>query len=123
MPRSPVKRPSSNIDLSRVLRDVDDLPPILSSDSLFGNDQPLEIDKTVDYDLWTGPAPRRDLMRKQLHYDWHWDSVTGNGDLGNQGIHQVDQARWAIGVRIASALATFGSSPTRSICRFGGQLS
>lgn len=44
MPRSPVKRPSSNVDLSQVLRDVDDLPPILSSDSLFGNDQPLEIE-------------------------------------------------------------------------------
>ena len=44
MPRSPVKRPSSKVDLSRVLRDADDLPPIISSESLFGNDQPLEVE-------------------------------------------------------------------------------
>ena len=32
------------------------------------------------------------------HYDWHWDFNTGNGDLGNQGIHQMDVCRWALGV-------------------------
>ncbi len=36
-------------------------------------------------------------MRKNLHYDWHWVSATGNGDLGNQGIHQMDMCRWALG--------------------------
>ena len=36
-------------------------------------------------------------MRKRLHYDWHWVWPTGNGDLGNQGIHQMDLARWALG--------------------------
>lgn len=51
----------------------------------------------IDYDLWTGPAPKKDLHRKQLHYDWHWDFDTGNGDVGNQGIHQMDLARWALG--------------------------
>ncbi|MGI9473224.1 MAG: tRNA (guanosine(46)-N7)-methyltransferase TrmB [Rubripirellula sp.] len=44
MPRSPIKRPPASLDLSKVLRDVDDLPPILSSQSLFGNDAPLEIE-------------------------------------------------------------------------------
>jgi hypothetical protein len=37
-------------------------------------------------------------MRKRLHYDWHWVWPTGNGDLGNQGIHQMDISRWALGV-------------------------
>jgi predicted dehydrogenase len=37
-------------------------------------------------------------MRKRLHYDWHWVWPTGNGDLGNQGVHQVDIARWILGV-------------------------
>jgi len=37
------------------------------------------------------------LWRKRLHYDWHWVWPTGNGDLGNQGVHQVDMARWALG--------------------------
>jgi predicted dehydrogenase len=52
---------------------------------------------TCDYDLWTGPAEKRPLMRKELHYDWHWDFNTGNGDIGNQGVHQMDIARWGLG--------------------------
>ena len=58
-------------------------------------DQPLPA--PVDYDLWTGPAPLKPLHRRNLHYDWHWDFDTGNGDVGNQGIHQMDLARWALG--------------------------
>jgi hypothetical protein len=52
--------------------------------------------KTLDYDLWTGPAPILPLMRKSLHYDWHWIWAYGNGDLGNQGIHEMDKARWGL---------------------------
>lgn len=52
--------------------------------------------RNVDYDLWTGPAPLKPLSRENLHYDWHWVHDTGNGDLGNQGIHQMDIARWAL---------------------------
>ncbi len=52
---------------------------------------------SVDYDLWCGPAPKEPLMRTKLHYDWHWVWPTGCGDLGNQGIHQMDLARWALG--------------------------
>ncbi len=58
---------------------------------------PQPIPKTVDYDLFTGPAPMDPLMRHQLHYDWHWQWVTGNGDIGNQGIHEIDMCRWALG--------------------------
>ena len=58
---------------------------------------PQTVPETIDYDLWLGPAARTPLMRKQLHYDWHWDFQTGNGDLGNQGIHQMDICRWALG--------------------------
>ena len=52
---------------------------------------------TVDYDRWLGPVSYRALDRPRLHYDWHWNLHTGNGDLGNQGIHQMDIARWALG--------------------------
>lgn len=51
----------------------------------------------IDRDLWFGPAPIKPLKRKKLHYDWHWVWDTGNGDLGNQGIHQMDIARWFMG--------------------------
>jgi predicted dehydrogenase len=52
---------------------------------------------TVDYDLWCGPAPKAPLMRKQLHYEWHWFWATGNGEMGNNGIHVIDISRWALG--------------------------
>lgn len=59
--------------------------------------KPQPIPKSIDYDLWCGPAPKKPLMRQKLHYDWHWIWDYGNGDLGNQGIHQMDVARWALG--------------------------
>jgi predicted dehydrogenase len=58
---------------------------------------PQKISDTIDYDLWCGPAPKDDLRRAKLHYDWHWQWNYGNGDLGNQGIHQMDISRWFLG--------------------------
>lgn len=52
----------------------------------------------ADYDLWCGPAPNNPPRRKKLHYDWHWFWDYGNGDLGNQGVHQIDIARWGLGL-------------------------
>lgn len=60
-------------------------------------DGPQPVPKHIDFDVWTGPAPLKPLMRDRLHYDWHWVRDTGNGDLGNQGIHQMDIARWVLG--------------------------
>jgi len=57
----------------------------------------LSLPETVDYDLWCGPAPKTSLIRKQLHYEWHWFWATGNGEMGNNGIHVIDIARWALG--------------------------
>jgi predicted dehydrogenase len=51
----------------------------------------------VDYDLWTGPAPKRPFNRNHFHYNWHWHWAYGNGDTGNQGPHQFDIARWGLG--------------------------
>jgi len=47
--------------------------------------------------LWIGPAPKVPIIRKKFHYDWHWQWAYGNGDLGNQGIHEMDKARWGLG--------------------------
>ena len=58
---------------------------------------PQPIPAGVDYDLFCGPAPLEPLRRKQLHYDWHWVWATGNGDIGNQGIHEMDMCRWMLG--------------------------
>ena len=52
---------------------------------------------TVDYKLWSAPRPAMPLMRTKLHYDWHWQWPYGCGDIGNQGPHEYDVARWALG--------------------------
>jgi predicted dehydrogenase len=59
-------------------------------------DAPTPVPHTVDYDLWCGPSPKTPLLRKQLHYEWHWFWATGNGEIGNNGIHVVDVCRWAL---------------------------
>jgi predicted dehydrogenase len=58
---------------------------------------------TMDYDLWCGPAPLKMPRRNNpndkfgpVHYNWHWIWDTGNGDLGNQGVHEMDKARWGL---------------------------
>jgi len=62
----------------------------------------------VDYDLWTGPAPMREFTANRFHYNWHWFWDTGNGDLGNQGIHEVDIARWGLGVTHPTKVSAIG---------------
>ena len=62
----------------------------------------------VDYDLWTGPAPPHDFTRNRFHYNWHWFWNYGNGDLGNQGTHQVDVAQWGLGVGFPNKVSAIG---------------
>ncbi|HEV2969458.1 MAG TPA: Gfo/Idh/MocA family oxidoreductase [Pirellulales bacterium] len=67
------------------------------------------IPPEVDYDLWSGPAPIKPLTRPKFHYDWHWQWDYGNGDIGNQGIHQMDIARWGLGEKsLSSSILTYG---------------
>lgn len=51
----------------------------------------------VDYTLWSAPRAPKPFSREQFHYDWHWQWAYGNGDIGNQGPHQLDVGRWALG--------------------------
>jgi predicted dehydrogenase len=48
------------------------------------------------FDLWLGPAPAQPYHANLVHYNWHWFWDFGNGDIGNQGVHEIDVARWAI---------------------------
>ncbi len=62
----------------------------------------------VHYDLWLGPAPKRPFTRNRFHYNWHWHWDYGHGDLGNQGIHEVDIARWGLGVTYPTKVTALG---------------
>ena len=61
---------------------------------------PQPVPKSVDYDLWTGPAPLGPLRRRRLHYDWHWVWPTGTGEIGNNGIYPLDACRLALGQNV-----------------------
>lgn len=69
-----------------------------------------EIPEGVNYDIWCGPAEMESpLGRVRFHYDWHWFYAYGNGDMGNQGIHQMDVARWYLGeAKIAPRTMSIG---------------
>jgi predicted dehydrogenase len=70
---------------------------------------PVEpVPEGVHYDLWTGPAPLHEFTRNRFHYNWHWLWDYGNGDIGNQGIHQMDVARWGLGVGFPNKVSAIG---------------
>lgn len=62
----------------------------------------------VYYDLWTGPAPRRPFSKNRFHYNWHWNWDYGNGDIGNQGVHEMDIARWGLDVKLPVRISATG---------------
>jgi predicted dehydrogenase len=62
----------------------------------------------VHYDMWIGPAPVRPFTKNRFHYNWHWIWDFGNGDLGNQGIHEMDNARWGLDVTYPTKVTAMG---------------
>src|SRR5262245_32023932 len=71
-------------------------------------DGPQSVPEGVNYDLWVGPAPMKPLMRKQLHYQWHWFWDYGGGELANNGIHMLDIARRGVDVHYPKSVASGG---------------
>ena len=59
--------------------------------------EPQPVPEQIDYNLWAGPAPMTPVMRKQFHYDWHWQWNWGDGEMGNWGIHYIDDFRHILG--------------------------
>jgi predicted dehydrogenase len=73
-----------------------------------GHAAPEAVPPGVHYDLWTGPAPMKPFTRNRFHYNWHWIWDTGNGEVGNQAIHEIDIARWGLGVRFPVCVSAMG---------------
>ena len=74
-----------------------------------GHASPEPVPPGVHYDLWTGPAPMKPFTRNRFHYNWHWIWDTGNGEAGNQAIHEIDIARWGLGVRFPVMVSAMGA--------------
>ncbi len=71
---------------------------ILQKRPAIGPGKPAEVPPGVDYAMWQGPALDRPFMSNRFHYNWHWFWNWGTGELGNNGIHGLDVARWGLGV-------------------------
>jgi predicted dehydrogenase len=75
-----------------------------------GKAMPSAVPAGIDYDLWLGPAEYVPYQKNRFHYHWHWWHNFGTGDIGNDGTHEIDYARWGLGVEglPASAAAVGG---------------
>lgn len=62
----------------------------------------------IDWDMFLGPAPMRPFTKNRFKYNWHWFWDTGNGDIGNQGVHEMDLARWGLGVTWPKSVVSSG---------------
>lgn len=66
--------------------------------SNIGKSSPSQAPEHVDYDSWIGPAEYMPYQSNRFHYSWHWWHNFGTGDIGNDGAHEIDIARWGLGV-------------------------
>lgn len=74
-----------------------------------GKEQPSDPPSGFDYDTWIGPAPMVPFQKNRHHYTWHWWYDFGTGDAGNDGVHELDIARWGLGVDTQpSRVSAFG---------------
>jgi len=62
----------------------------------------------LNWDMWVGPAPVTQFSRKYHPYNWHWHWAFGNGDLGNQGVHELDMSLWGLGEQMPSEVTAMG---------------
>lgn len=73
-----------------------------------GNHPNEPVPPGLDYELWTGPAQMRPFTRNLVHYNWHWHWDYGNGDVGNQGIHETDLCMWGLDVGLPEKITSMG---------------
>lgn len=73
-----------------------------------GNGKPIPVPEWLDWDLWQGPAPREAFTDNKVHYKWHWFFKWGTGELLNNGTHEIDMCRWALGVDHPARVSSIG---------------
>jgi predicted dehydrogenase len=73
-----------------------------------GRGRVTEVPEGLNFDLWQGPVPRRPFKDNVVHYNWHWLWHWGNGELGNNGVHALDLARWGLGVDYPTGVTAGG---------------
>src|SRR5947207_3210230 len=82
-----------------------------------GHGKPVAVPANLDYELWQGPAPRTPYRDNVIHYNWHWFRRWGTGEICNNGTHEIDVARWALGVDHPVRVTSAGSQPTEEVAK------
>lgn len=77
-----------------------------------GKGNKIDVPKTLDWELWQGPAPRKEYKDNIHPYNWHWFRNWGTGEMHNNGTHEVDICRWALGVDLPESVTSFGGKYT-----------
>lgn len=73
-----------------------------------GTGKKVAVPSWLNWDLFQGPAPREDFRDNIVHYNWHWFQTWGTGEISNNGLHEMDVARWALGVDIPTEVTSSG---------------
>lgn len=77
-----------------------------------GKGNKISVPNTLDWGLWQGPAPKEDYRNNVHPYNWHWFRTWGTGEIHNNGTHEIDICRWALGVDLPSTVTSFGGKYT-----------
>jgi len=73
-----------------------------------GKGKVAPVPSNLDYELWQGPAPRTPYRDNVIHYNWHWFTRWGTGEICNNGTHEIDVARWFLGVDYPTGVSSVG---------------
>lgn len=73
-----------------------------------GHGKETAVPDWLDWELWQGPAPRKKYHDNYVHYDWHWFWNWGTGEINNNGTHEIDICRWALGVDYPTRVTSSG---------------
>ncbi|MCJ7468253.1 MAG: Gfo/Idh/MocA family oxidoreductase [Maribacter sp.] len=72
----------------------------------------IDVPGSLDWELWQGPAPRKDYKDNIHPYNWHWFRNWGTGEIHNNGTHEIDICRWALGVNLPETVTSVGGKYT-----------
>ena len=92
---------------------------VYKGETYYSNNRPsigkgkiVQVPETLDWDLWQGPAPREKYKDNVHPYNWHWFRKWGTGEVNNNGTHEIDVVRWALGVNFPESVTSFGGKYT-----------
>lgn len=73
-----------------------------------GKGKSVPVPEWLDWELWQGPAPRKEFKDNYVHYNWHWFWHWGTGEINNNGLHELDIARWMLGLELPERVTSSG---------------